>query len=432
MKAIVRNSSIAGEVAAPSSKSYTHRAFVCGLLSRGPSTIRNPLFCDDTQVTMHLCEMMGAEIQKGSDVEINGPDNIKAPTSEMNCRGSGTTLRIFSALSALADGRCVLTGNRSLRRRPIGPLIGALHQLGVNAEYLDKDGRPPVRIHGDGCIKGGKVTIRGDISSQFITALLFACAKGKETTTIQITTNLESQPYVKMSLEVMNRFGVEANVSKDWSQILIPGNQDYQPTEYQVEGDYSSASFLLAAAALSGEVAVTGLRKDTVQGDINFLQIIRQMGAHVEFGSNLVVRNEELNGLTIDASNIPDLVPILAVVATQAHGLTRIVNATRLRLKESNRLASISRELKKMGADIRQDRDEIMICGPVPLRGKMLDPHGDHRIAMAGIVAGLIANGTTVVKNVECIRKSYPSFIRDIRSIGGEVELVKDKGVGDL
>ncbi|MBD3157508.1 MAG: 3-phosphoshikimate 1-carboxyvinyltransferase [Candidatus Lokiarchaeota archaeon] len=430
MRVVVHPSVIAGEAAAPPSKSYTHRAIVCGLLSNGSSTISNPLYCDDTKATMRICEMMGADIQQDTTIRIKGPNQLKAPASEMDCKGSGTTLRIFCALSALVDGKCVLTGDITLRQRPIGPLVSALRQLGVNTRFLGKAGRPPVQILGRGFIKGGKVTVPGNISSQYITALLFACSKARESTTIRIEGNLESQPYVRMSLAIMDQFGVKTRVSNDWNQILVPGNQSYQSRHYEVEGDYSSASFLLAAGALAGDVAVSGLRRRTLQGDAKFLRIIQKMGACVRFASDVSVKKDDMNGVIVDVSNVPDLVPILAVIATQANGTTRIVNAARLRLKESDRLASISQELRKMGGDIEQVEDGMTIRGPSRLRGRILDSHRDHRIAMAGIVAGLVADDTTVVRDVECIKKSYPSFISDIRSIGGRVELIHDNGIG--
>ncbi|MBS3796032.1 MAG: 3-phosphoshikimate 1-carboxyvinyltransferase, partial [Candidatus Thorarchaeota archaeon] len=411
MRAVVHPSVIAGEAAAPPSKSYTHRAIVCGLLSNGSSTISNPLYCDDTQATMRISKMMGAKIHHDAGIRIKGPNHLKAPASEMNCKESGTTLRIFSALSALANGKCVLTGDASLRQRPIGDLIDALHQLSINTKYLGEYGRPPVQILGRGFIKGGEVTIPGNISSQYITALLFACSKARKPTMIQIAGTLESRPYIEMSLGIMEHFGVEAEVSEDWKQILVLGDQDYRSRQYEVPGDYSSASFLFAAGALTGEVAVTDLRKNTLQGDARLLRIIQKMGASVEFTNDVIVKNQDMTGLTIDVSDIPDLVPILAVLATQARGVTRIVNAARLRLKESDRLASISYELKKMGADIKELENGITIRGPNRLRGTILDSHKDHRIAMAGMIAGLVADGKTVVRNVECIKKSYPRFV---------------------
>ncbi|MHA2209232.1 MAG: 3-phosphoshikimate 1-carboxyvinyltransferase [Candidatus Thorarchaeota archaeon] len=401
MRAIVHRSTIDGVVDAPPSKSYTHRAIVCGLLSSGTTRIRNPLLSDDTKTTLRISEMMGADVRRGNEIEISGISELKAPASEMDCYGSGTTLRIFTALSALASGRCMLTGDDTLRRRPIGDLIDGLRQLGVDAKSVGGNDRPPVEIRGRG-LAGGSVRIRGDVTSQYITGLLFACSRAKEDSKIELTTKLESRSYVEMTLDIMRQFGAEAKPSDDWSQLIVPGNQEYQAQDYFVEGDFSSAAFLMAAGALTGKASVKGLR---VESD------------------SLTVNRNEIQAIDIDASDIPDLVPVMTVMATQANGTTRIYNAGRLRLKESDRLASTSQELRKMGAEIVESKDGLTIKGPTHLHGAVLESHDDHRIAMAGVIAGLVANGPTVMENIECVSKSYPDFIRDIQSIGARIEL---------
>lgn len=426
MRAIVRSSRIDGILVSPPSKSHTHRAMICALLSLETTRITNPLFCDDTEVTSHLSELMGADVTNGAALSMTGPEELIAPVSPMNCRGSGTSLRIFTALSALARGRSVLTGDSTLRKRPIKELISALNQLGVKSSSMSHDGTPPVEVHG-GKINGGSVEIRGDVTSQYISGLLFACSKGTNETRIALTTHLESRPYVEMTLEVMQRFGVVAEVSEEWDCITIPGEQRYRLSEYDVEGDYSSAAFLMAAGALAGNVRVTGLSKDTNQGDAKIVDLLREMGANVTSTRHgYGISKSELESLEIDVSDIPDLVPILTVMATKASGVTRIINANRLRFKESDRLAAIAGELKKMGARISATSDGLTIYGPTKLNGAYLDSHGDHRIGMACVIAGLTANSPTVIEGVECISKSYPSFIKHIQSVGGCIELVHD------
>ncbi|MHA2119382.1 MAG: 3-phosphoshikimate 1-carboxyvinyltransferase [Candidatus Thorarchaeota archaeon] len=423
MRAIVHRSTIDGAVDAPASKSYTHRAMVSGLLSSGKTRIRNPLLSDDTITTLRISEMMGAEVHRGNDVEIIGPTVLKAPTSEIDCHGSGTTLRIFTALSALTSGRCLLTGDNTLRRRPIGDLLEGLRQLGVDAKSVGGNDRPPVEIRGKG-LTGGTVRIRGDVSSQYITGLLFACSRAKGDSKIELKTKLESRPYVEMTLDIMHQFDADAEPSDDWSHLIIPGNQDYQAQDYSVEGDFSSAAFLLAAGALAGRVSVKGLRVDSVQGDAAVVRLLKTMESGVKPGKDsLTVLHNEIQAINIDASDIPDLVPVMAVLATQANGTTTIFNAGRLRLKESDRLASTSQELCKMGAEIIESEDGLAVKGPTQLHGAVLDSHDDHRIAMAGVIAGLVADGPTVVENIECVTKSYPGFIRDIQSIGAQIEL---------
>ncbi|MFW9889699.1 MAG: 3-phosphoshikimate 1-carboxyvinyltransferase, partial [Candidatus Thorarchaeota archaeon] len=364
MRAIVNHSIVNGTVHAPPSKSYMHRAIVCGLFSRGTTRIRNVLLSDDTETTLKLSEMMGADVRRGDDIEIKGPDELKAPSSEMNCHGSGTTLRIFTAISALTKGRCVLTGNESLRRRPLGDLLDGLRQLGADARSLSGNGLPPVEIYGQR-FRGSTVRIRGDVSSQYVTGLLFACSRANEASTIELTTELESRPYVEMTLNIMRQFGVEAEPSYDWRNFSVPGNQEYQSQDYTVEGDFSSAAFLMAAGALTGRVKVRGLRNDSIQGDAEAVSLLKTMGLEVISGEDsFKVSHNEIQAIEIDASDIPDLVPVMTVMATQANGTTRIYNAGRLRLKECDRLAATSQELRKMGAEISESTDGLIVRGP--------------------------------------------------------------------
>jgi 3-phosphoshikimate 1-carboxyvinyltransferase len=431
LRAIVRRSNIDGVVAAPSSKSYTHRAIVCGFLSNGTTKIRNPLFSDDTETTLRISEMLGADVRRGDFIEIKGPTELKAPKSEMDCRGSGTTLRIFTALSALTAGRCMLTGDDTLRRRPIGDLLDGLRQLGVKAKSVNGNDRPPVEVNGQR-FSGGTVRIRGDVTSQYITGLLFTCSKANGDSRIELTTKMESRPYVEMTLDIMRRFNVEATPSSDWSHLTVPGNQKYESQEYSVEGDFSSAAFMMAAGSLAGSVKVTGLRNDSLQGDAAVVDLLKSMNSPVNFTSKgFTISTNELQAINIDASDIPDLVPVLTVLATQARGSTTIYNAGRLRFKESDRIASTSHELRKMGARIIESKDGLTIRGPTPLRGAVIDSHDDHRIAMAGVIAGLVADGPTLVDNIECVDKSYPEFISDIKSIGAQVALEEiEKSIG--
>jgi 3-phosphoshikimate 1-carboxyvinyltransferase len=369
--------------------------------------------------------MMGAQIVNQGGLTITGPDQLLAPKSKMDCGGSGTTLRIFSALSALTHGRCILTGNKSLQARPMTELLQALNQLGINASSIRNNGKPPIEVSGRG-IEGGVVRIRGDVSSQYISGLLFSCAKAENETKIEITTKLESesQPYVEMTLEVMQQFGVMANPSRDWTKISIPAKQQYIPSEYEIPGDYSSAAVLLIAGVLCGRVRVNGLTIDTKQGDSHIVTLLQKMGVQIDLTkSGYAVSHSEPLSIDIDVSNTPDLVPILAVLASQAKGRTRIFNASRLRFKESDRLATTTMELRKMGAQIDSTEDGIIIEGPTPLRGSEIDSHHDHRIAMACTVAGLIAKSPTEIMGVECVAKSYPDFIEHMQSLGANIEL---------
>jgi 3-phosphoshikimate 1-carboxyvinyltransferase len=347
----------------------------------------------------------------------------------MNCYGSGTTLRLFTAISALSNGRCILTGDETLQKRPLGELLEALNQLGVNTSTPLANDRLPVEIQGNGLI-GGKVKIRGDISSQYISGLLFTCSRGLSNSRIELTTKLESVPYVEMTLEVMKHFGATATISKEWKTIDIPGCQEYQNSTYEVPGDYSSAAFLMVAGALAGSVRITGLKKNSLQGDARIISILKEMEVEVhQDHSSVVIMKSQPKSASIDAGNIPDLVPILAVLACQAEGKTRIFNAERLRFKESNRLMTTTMELRKMGARIEETKNGLVIYGPTELHGGVINPHNDHRIAMASIVACLVSKHSTVIDNVDCIKKSYPKFITDMKSLGAQIEFSEAGGI---
>ncbi len=422
MRLKVRRSETSGKVNAPPSKSYTHRALICAAMAQGSSVISKPLVSDDTTATATLCRMLGADVNWDKHVEITGRGYLDTPGDVMYCRGSGTTLRLMTAVAANAPGISVLTGNESLRARPVGILLKALKDLGVRCYSTGMNGLPPVVVFGGG-IRGGQVTMKGDVSSQYVTALLLSCPRATGETVIELSTELESRPYVDITLEVLDNFGIEIEVSESYGRFSIPPEQVFSPGDYTVPGDFSSAAFLLALGALTGDVRVSGLDFYSKQGDKMIIDIIKKMGAVVRFhGDTIEVKKRELHGLTMDMSQIPDLAPVCAVLATQARGTSRLVNAERLRIKESDRLSAITSELRKMGADIREDENSLCIRGPTELKGANIYPHDDHRIAMACTVAAMVAEGDTVIEDAECMNKSYPDFIRDMEKIGAEVK----------
>jgi 3-phosphoshikimate 1-carboxyvinyltransferase len=286
-----------------------------------------------------------------------------------------------------------------------------------------QDGKHSVNIRGGG-IKGGKTAIRGDITSQFISGLLFACPKADEDTEIIITTPLESKSYIQMTLEVLAEHNIKAHVSSDSTQIQIPSSQAYVSCNHQVPGDFSSAAFLLAAGAItSSKLRVKNLDSNSIQGDREILNILKHMGSKLSAGSDYieVEGGQQLSAVNVDARDIPDLVPVCAALACYAKGASTIYNAKRLRYKESDRLTSLYTELKKMGAEISMREDSLTIRGPCAMRGAKIDPSNDHRIAMACAVAALEAKGDTVIQDSECVNKSYPVFFDHIRSLGVNV-----------
>jgi 3-phosphoshikimate 1-carboxyvinyltransferase len=422
MEVTVENTDhLEGAVSAPPSKAYTHRMLIAASLSNGTSKISNPLISDDTQATLEAVKALGAETELHENCwTIHGQEKLKTPDHPIDCRESGSTLRFMIPVAALAPGPSTFLFGVSFERRPVVPLLESLRELGVESA-VQRSGSSVI-VRGGG-IRGGKTSIRGDISSQFISGLLFACPRAKEDTEIVVTTKLESKGYVEMTLEVLVKHGFEGAVNPDLSCLWIPSNQSYMPCDHTVPGDFSSAAFLLAAAAVtSSRVTVNHLEYQTAQGDRAILGILQDMGAAVKIGDNFVeVEGNQLSAVDVDAKDIPDLVPVCAVLACYAEGTSEIYNAKRLRYKESDRLDSVSTELKKMGADITVNEDGLTINGGYPLHGAPVDPHNDHRIAMACAVAALGAEGETKIQNIECINKSYPQFFSDLRVLGADV-----------
>lgn len=421
---VSKTEKLEGTIQAPPSKANTHRALIASSLAEGRSTIENALICEDTLATAEVCSMLGAEMRKvRNGFTVEGAPNPTTPEDVIHCQDSGSTLRFATPLCALTDGISVLTGNEGLRRRPMEPLLAALGQLGVRCYSARADGRPPVIVFGGG-VGGGTASIRGDVSSQFISGLLFGAPKAETDTEIVVTTQLESKPYVAMTLAVLRDHGVKVRPSSGYRQFTVPCGQDYLPFNHVIEGDYSSAAFLLAAASITkSRVNITGLSKETLQGDRLMVEVLREMGAQVRVGKDHVEVQgdpQSLKGTKIDARDVPDLAPVCAALACLVRGRTVISGGRRLRFKESDRIASLSSELGKMGCRITESDDGLVIEGGNMLHGAELDSHNDHRVAMACAVAALGAEGSTVIHGIECVNKSYPNFVRDLCSLGGD------------
>jgi 3-phosphoshikimate 1-carboxyvinyltransferase len=418
-------SKLQGNLTAPGSKSYTQRMLIAAALSQGTGKVLCPLLSEDTEATYRAIMALGAKVQKAEGCwTVQGVGELKAASDLIDVGESGATLRFMIPIAALAAGRSAFILSSSLERRPIEPLLSSLKQLGVNAYPKQIGDLPVIVVEGTG-IAGGKTSIPGDVSSQFISGLMFACPMAKSDTEITVTTPLESKDYVKMTKEVLAQHQVEVQISGDFRTIHVPGNQRFRKADCKVLGDFSSAAFLLAAAAITdSSVKINNLSIATAQGDKAILGILKQMGVNgAVCEDSLEIRGTGglLKAVDIDAKNIPDLVPICAALACCADGESKIFNAQRLRFKESNRLASVNEEFSKMGAEISMDDSSLTIEGPCKLHGASINPHNDHRIAMSCTVAALRASGETTVENAECVRKSYPSFYTDLESIGAEI-----------
>jgi len=417
--------SLQGILTAPASKSYTQRMLIATALSKGSGKIINPLLSEDTQATFRAITALGAQVhQDKNHWTVQGTDKLKATNEAIDVGESGATLRFMIPIAALAIGQTSFLLSSSLSRRPIEPLLSSLKMLNVEAYPKQIEKQQTIVVEGKG-LAGGKTSLRGDVSSQFVSGLMFACPMAKADTEIQITTPLESKDYVKMTQEVLAQHHIEVQISEDYRDIHVLGSQSFRQVDCKVPGDFSSAAFLLAAAAITNSnVKINNLNCQTNQGDKAILDVLKQMGVNMEINEQWVgVKGEGvlLKAVDIDVKDIPDLVPICAVLACYAEGESKIFNAQRLRFKESDRLVTVYKELTKMGALISMDDSSLTIKGPCKLHGTTIDPCNDHRIAMSCSVAALRANGETIVKNAECIRKSYPSFYTDLSSIGAEI-----------
>ena len=393
-------------------------------LSSGTSKLSNPLASEDTEATVRAVEALGANVRATSNcwiVEGAKPNGAEKP---IDCGESGATLRFMIPVAALASKSSVFLMGKGLSKRPIDPLIQSLKLIGSEVHVEKAKGRSKVVVEGGG-IRGGKTSMPGDVSSQFVSGLMFACPLADSDTQLTLTSTLESKSYVLMTENVLSKHGVKIDISEDFSRIKIMADQVYSPVDTGIPGDFSSASFLLAAAALTqSRVHVENLDYKTIQGDKSILQILKQMGVNgkvceseieIEGSGNL------LNPVNMDARDIPDLVPVCSALACYANGTSKINNAGRLRFKESDRLSSLHRELSKMGAAITIDESSLTVHGPCKLKAATIDPHNDHRIAMACAVAALGTDGETLIQNAECVRKSYPDFFVDLQRLGANV-----------
>lgn len=430
MRVSINKSSIKGEVFAPPSKSYTHRAITLAALSK-EAVIHRPLLSADTLATIRASRMFGASIEKeGDDLLIQGMNGKPGvPDDVIDAANSGTTLRFMTAIAALTDGITVLTGDASLRTRPNGPLLEALNRLGAKACSTRGNEKAPIVVKGG--LDGSEVEISGSISSQFISALLIACPLAEKSTTLSIIGKLKSRPYVDVTIEMLGLAGVKIHTDdSNGTKFIIPGKQKYGLKEYTIPGDFSSASYLLAAAAMleGSEVTVKNLFPSK-QGDLIIIETLERMGADIawdrEAGKVTVKGGKTLRAITFDAGATPDLVPTIAVLAAVAEGTSRIENAEHVRYKETDRLRALATELPKLGVRLKEEKDSLTITGG-PLQGAEVHGWDDHRIVMSLALAGMVA-GNTTIDTTESVSISYPDFFKDMCKLGAKIENVSEE-----
>ncbi|HET6404916.1 MAG TPA: 3-phosphoshikimate 1-carboxyvinyltransferase [Candidatus Thermoplasmatota archaeon] len=418
MTLLVHPAAVRGSVVAPPSKSYTHRAFLLGLLAEGATRVRDALASEDPRATLGGVEALGARVTRGEVVTIESDGRVRAAADVVDCLNSGTTLRLLSAIASLADGETRLTGDASLVKRPMGPLLDALGSLGVRT--TSTNGKAPISVRGP--MRGGRARLPGDMSSQFVSALVLAGARTEAGVEVEIEGTLKSRPYVDITLEMMEDFGAKAE--RVGEGFRVAGNQRFRATDYRVPGDFSTAAFPLVAGALAGEVTVENLPARTAQGDKAILDQLEAFGATVVRGPrSATVRKSELHGARIDLSDTPDAFPALCALAAHAKGETVLSGAAHLRFKESDRIKAMVTNLRRMGVDAQEREDGAVIRGGRVRGARGLVTEGDHRILMALAVCGLAAEGPVELDDHEAHAVSYPSFLEDFRRLGATLEV---------
>ncbi len=408
---------IDGHIRAPPSKSYTHRALIIGGLAIGDSTIYSQLDADDTRMTAKALMNLGIRSVWSDDtVVVSGTGGDLHCYEMIDIGDSGTSMRLLTGISLLSDNPVILTGSTRMKDRPLLILVDALRSAGGKIEYLEKEGFPPVKI--DGSFNGGTIRIDGSVSSQFISSLLILSPFAKNDTKIIINGNMVSEPYIDLTLSLMKHFGV--TVKKDKNSFLIKSNQRYVADSYRVEGDYSSASYWFALAAISGgTVTVSGLNKDSLQGDRKIITLLEMMGCNVTWNldSCTVSGNENISGINVDMSDCPDIIQTIAVVASVAKEKSTITGVHHLRAKESDRIEALKRGLTSLGCSVLvSDTEDKITIIPGHLHGSIINPENDHRTAMSFAVLSAKVEGITIL-DAGCVTKSYPEFWRNFKTL---------------
>jgi len=413
---------IDGEVNLPGSKSLSNRALLIAALAEGTTTITNLLESDDTRHMLNALKALGVDYTLSEDgteciVTGNGGPFITTEPLELFLGNAGTAMRPLAAALTLGEGEYVLTGEPRMKERPIGHLVDALRQAGANITYLENENYPPLKIIADG-LAGGEVSIDGTVSSQFLTALLMAAPMAQNDMTITIKGELVSKPYIDITLDIMRIFGVEVE-NEDYARFQVKSGQRYRAVDsFMVEGDASSASYFLAAAAIKGgRVKVTGIGKKSVQGDVAFADVLAKMGANVKWGDDyIMVEKGELHAVDMDFNHIPDAAMTIATTALFAEGTTTLRNIYNWRVKETDRLHAMATELRKVGAEVKEGKDYLSVTPPAQLKHAAIDTYDDHRMAMCFSLLALDPVSVTI-NEPECTAKTFPTYFEVLESI---------------
>lgn len=428
---VIYPSLLTGTVQIPSSKSMGHREIICASLSKGRSIVDNISISKDILATCSGLRSLGAKIEeipsrypKRKAFLIEGNDGkIKLENNKIFCKESGSTLRFLIPIGVLSGEKIIFEGEGKLTERPLDPYFEIFKEKNIDYKTFNEIKNLPLEI--DGKLKSGEYSLVGDVSSQFISGLLFALPLLEGDSVLKITTKLESASYIDLTLKSLSKYGIKIE-NKNHREYIIEGNQKYKNLDSIVEGDYSQGAFWLVAGGLnpqSKSIISEGLDLDSLQGDKKILEILERMGVKLKIEKNKIESFGSKSFSTIiDASDCPDIIPILTVLASLSEGVTKIINAKRLRIKECDRLNAIATELNKLGADIEELEDGLIIKGKEFLQGGEVSCWNDHRIAMSLAVASIKCKDKIILHGAECVEKSYPEFWNDFVNLGGKIE----------
>lgn len=410
-------SKIDAVVTVPSSKSYSNRALLVAALADGESHIYNCLDCDDTRYMINALKSFGVEVkEEEAKIVIQGINGSpKTPEKEIYVGNAGTTMRFLCSFAALCPDKTVIDGNDKMRQRPVQDLMDGLSRLGVNIKSLNNNGCPPIEIRGGG-IRGGDTIMNGDKSSQYFTSILLSAPYANTDVIVKVKGKLTSKPYIDLTIDLMKAFGVNVE-NNSYSTFFVKSGKGYKARNYEIESDVSSAAYFFAAAAITGgRIRVENLKPATRQGDIKFIDILKKMGCTIIKGGNYIeIKGGKLKGVNANMNEMPDAVQTLAVTALFAQGETQITGVSNLRIKETDRIKALVNELSKLGGQVRELNDGLVII-PGKLQSNEIETYDDHRMAMSFALAGLKIPGIKI-KNPDCVNKSFPGYFEKLKSL---------------
>ena len=419
MNCKIQKSKLNGKITCPSNKSYTHRAIFLAALSDGKSIVKKILHSNDTVATISACRGFGVGVEEvENNVTIKNKIGETVQSSIINAENSGTTIRIAIAIAALSGGNTTLTGDDSLKKRPMQPILDALERMGVKTE--SNEGRPPIHINGK--IQGKEISINGDISSQFISALLIIAPRLPDGLIINVEGKLVSKPYVDLTIAIMKKFGVDVKIEEEYKKYVV-SHQIYKPTTFSIPSDFSNLALLLAANVLLGDgLDIEISLGDMPQGDEAIVDILEKLGVNVTLEDDIITTESpiSLKGGKFDLSDTPDLLPAIAILALKSEKPIEMFNVKHARYKETDRIAIISRELKKIGLNVEEKDDGMILKKSSELIPAELNSENDHRLFMAFSIAGMFV-GECTVSDPDAVKVSYPEFISDLVNVGAKI-----------